>query len=73
MSRVDGAGLPMLEDRGCHLALTCAGCWLAECWYVMTPETRRQFREARAMIKPFVRTPDTAIDADGPADAGARR
>ena len=57
----------MLEDRGCHLALTCAGCWLAECWYTMTSETQRQLREALAMIKPFVRQADTAIDADGPA------
>ena len=65
VSRVDGAGLPMLEDRGCHLALTRAGCWLAECWYVMTPETRQQFRAALAAIRPFVRQADTAIDADG--------
>ena len=41
VSRVDGAGLPMLEDRGCHLAPRRAGCWRAECWYVMTPETRQ--------------------------------
>ena len=66
VSRV-GAGLPILEDNGCHLAPTCAGCWLVECWYVMTPETRRQLREALAMIKPFVRQADATIDADGPA------
>ena len=65
VSRVDGAGLPMLEDRGCHLAPTCAGCWLAECRYLMTPETRQQLREALAAIRPFVRQADTAIDADG--------
>ena len=65
VSRVDGAGLPMLEDRGCHLAPRCAGCWLIECWYVMTPETRRQLREALAAIKPFVRRADHALDTSG--------
>ena len=67
VSRVDGAGLPMLEDRGCHLAPRCAGCWLAKCWYTMTPATRRQLREVLAAIKPFVRTPDGTISTDGPS------
>ena len=72
VSRV-GAGLPILEDNGCHLAPTCAGCWLVECWYVMTPETRRQLREALAMITPFVRQADPTIDAGGRPDSGERR
>ena len=66
ITRVSAAGMPMLEDNGCHLSPTCAGCWLAECWYTMTPATRRQLREVLAAIKPFVRQADRAIDADGP-------
>ena len=65
VTRVSAAGMPMLEDHGCRLAPTCAGCWLAECWYVMTPEMQRQFREALAAIRPFVRTQDGTIDVDG--------
>jgi hypothetical protein len=61
VSRTDKRHVIDLPDTGYRFAPRCRDCWLAECWYVMTPARRKDFTTAMDAIRPFVRAPDRAL------------
>ena len=67
VSRVDGAGLPMLEDTGCTYAPRCLACPWRACILHLPADERRIFSLAWRTLEAFKAPPDLAIDVDRPA------
>ena len=67
VSRVDGAGMPIMEDNGCEYAPKCLTCPWRSCILQLPLNERRVFGLAWRVIESFKAPPDPTIDADGPA------
>ena len=68
VSRVDGAGMPIMEDNGCAYAPKCLACPWRSCILQLPLNERRVFGLAWRVIEAFKAAPDGAIDADGSAE-----
>ena len=51
----------VIEDRGCRFSPTCAGCWLAECYYLLDPAERKILDLAWRTLAAFKAAPDATI------------
>ena len=64
VSRVDGAGLPIMEDNGCAYAPACLTCPWRLCILQLPLNERRVFGLAWRVIASFRAAPDGTIKLD---------